>query len=162
MKPTQLNRSAPGIVICLLAGLVIQGCATHCGLMTYCDIPEGWPVTDTFTVETDTADLCISGKRHTSCASKGVFQTGVRTVDVHMLEDHADETELSEALASLRVTGSPGDHFTVSCFQYNGSRKILGMTEVLTGFEIRDDTGTVVDADPSHPVPRRNSPLFGC
>lgn len=150
----------------LFAGLLIPaGCATHCGFLTYCDIPENWPIADTFMVEAGSGDLCISGTRHASCSSRGVFQSGARTVIVHLLKTHEDDDEddhdLTEVLATLHVSGSPGDRFTASCFQYNG-KKILGMTEVLTGIEIRNRAGAAVAVDPAHPVVRRNGLLSGC
>lgn len=129
--------------------------------MNYCDIPEDWPIADTFTVEAAASQLCISGTRRSSCATKGLFQTGTRAVQVHTIDDDEEESHQSELLASLLVTGSPGDQFKISCFQYNGE-KILGMTEVLTGFEVRDQAGTVVATHPTRPVTRRSSLLLGC
>lgn len=159
--------SSPGsdksfrLAIATFVLFVVSGCATHCGLLNYCDIPESWPIADTFTVETTSGELCISGNRRSSCASKGMFQSGARVVEIYTLDDDEDENAISEMLASLTVTGSPGDQFTVACFQYNGN-KILGMTEVLTGIEIRDQGGAIVATHPTHPVTRRGSLFFGC
>ncbi|MGI9233617.1 MAG: hypothetical protein ACR2RD_08305 [Woeseiaceae bacterium] len=154
----QLSRAKQAIV--MLAAPVLSSCATHCGLFTYCDIPKEWPINDTFIVDVENNALCVSGTRRSSCANKGMFQSGARTVEIHTADDD-DEDDGGELIASLVVNGAPGDHFTASCFQYNGN-KFLGFTEVLTGVEIRDQHGIVVAEHPTHPVTRRNTLFFGC
>lgn len=137
---------------------VLSGCATHCGLFTYCDIPKSWPVSDTFMVEVNNSQLCISGSRRSSCASEGMYQSGARSVEIHTV---SEEDEDGELIATFVVTGAAGDQFIASCFQYDGD-KFLGFTEVLIGAEIRDRLGRVVAKHPSHPVSRRGGLFIGC
>lgn len=140
---------------------VLSACATHCGIFTYCDMPKNWPTSNTFIVETNNGDLCISGSRRSSCAVRGMFQTGAQTVEVLYVDDDDDDGASSELIAALTVRGAPGDRFTADCFQYNGD-KFLGLTELLTGVEIRNPAGHIVAQHPAHPVVRRNGPFVGC
>lgn len=140
---------------------VLPACATHCGLFTYCDIPKDWPTNDTFIVETNNGDLCISGARRHSCAARGMFQSGARIVEILYVDDDDEDGASSEPIAALTVRGAPGDRFTADCFQYNGD-KFLGLTAVLTGVEIRDRSGRIVAQHPRHRVTRRNGLFSGC
>lgn len=152
----QLNRLHRIAVVLTIP--LFSSCATHCGLFTYCDIPKNWPTSDTFTVATANSELCISGTQRRSCANKGMFQSGTRTVEVHTNDDEDDGGEL---IAALAVTGAPGNHFTASCFQYNGNT-VFGFTEVLIGVEIRSQNGFIVAVHPTHPVTRRNTLIDRC
>lgn len=140
--------------------VAVPGCATHCGLFMYCDIPNGWSTQDTFIVEAENDKLCVSGARPHSCAYRGMYQSGSQSVKIFLSEDEEDESTRS-LIATVTVSGAPGDRFTANCFQYEGE-KFLGLTSVLTGVEIRDVNGVTVARHPSHPVKRRNALYVIC
>ena len=157
MNVSALGRALFGLKLCASI-VLLSSCATHCGAFTYCDIPESWPFTDTFTVQATDSDLCISGERRSDCATTGMFQSGTRVVEFHVIGDEDDDE--SALLASIKVQGSAGDHFTAQCFQYNGNI-FLGLTEVLTGVEVRRQ-GRVVATHPNRGVTRRSTLFSSC
>ena len=140
--------------------LTSASCASHCGLFNYCDIPKTWPLSDTFTVRTVNGEVCVSGTRSSSCATKGFYRSGAQRVDVLRYSDE-DEDSTRELIASLTVQGAAGDEFTASCFRYNGNR-VLGLTEIRIGVEIRDRRGRIVAKHPRQPVTKRESFFYGC
>ena len=159
--PTSIFAASARVFIRLnlcAAVLALSSCAMHCGAFTYCDIPESWPVTETFTVQATDSDLCISGERRSDCATTGMFQSGTRVVEFHVIGDEDDDE--SALLASIKVQGSAGDHFTAHCFQCNGNT-FLGLTEVLTGVEVRRQ-GRVVATHPNRGVTRRSTLFSSC
>ncbi|MEM1232108.1 MAG: hypothetical protein AAGI15_16340 [Pseudomonadota bacterium] len=138
----------------IISALLLSACTNHCGRFIYCDLPKGWPVQNTFTVYAGSADLCIGGARSADCASRGMFQAGTQFIAIHSGQEDG-------LIATLEVNGRPGQRFTASCFQYNGG-KILGLTEVRIGAEIRDAAGVVIASYPAHPVSQRSAGILGC
>lgn len=138
--------------------LFLASCSTHCGTFIHCDIPKGWPISDTFTVSSATNRICVRGGRRGSCFSKGMFQTGTQNFGIYLV---GDDDEGDELITSVVLTGNPGDVFQVSCFEYNG-RKRFGFTEILIGIEVSQGSAGVVAAYPAHPVTRRDSIVPTC
>ena len=155
---TNLPRRTPIRVGLFTTFAALSSCTVHCGPFTYCDIPESWPVADTFTVEATDSDLCISGVRRSDCATRGRFQSGSRVVEFHAFSD--EEEDDSQLLATITLKGSAGDHFTANCFQYNG-KTVLGLTEVLIGIDVYRQ-GRVVATHPKRTVTRRSTLFSGC
>lgn len=138
--------------------LLLAGCSTYCGIGVHCSVPDGWPLTDTFSVTSITNQMCIGGSRGTSCYNKGVYPSGAQVVDFYGVDD---DDELRERITSLTVNGNPGDEFRASCFEYNGTTR-FGFTEVLIGIEIRNTAGLVVATHPTSPVTRRDTIVPTC
>ena len=138
--------------------LVLSSCTMRCGAFTYCEVPERWPIADTFTVEAQGSNLCVSGAQNSGCATRGMFPSGSRVIQLYAISD--DDEEDDTLIASLTLQGAAGDEFTASCFQYNG-RTVLGLKEVLVGVDVTL-RGRVVATHPSHPVTRRSTLLASC
>lgn len=142
----------------LFLHLFLAGCASPCGFASYCGIPKNWPIADTFTVAAASSELCVGGARGSACAGRGVYPAGTQTVGVYRV---GEEDDLPSLIASFSLNGPAGAAYTATCFSYNG-RKILGMTEVLTGVEIRNASGALVEIHPATPVTRRDMFIPTC
>jgi hypothetical protein len=143
---------------CLLALLLLAGCASPCGFASYCGIPKNWPIADTFAVTATSSELCVGGVRGSACAGRGVYPAGTQNVGVYRV---GEDDDLPSLIASFSLNGRAGAAYSATCFSYNG-RKILGMTEVLTGVEIRNASGALVAIHPATPVTRRDLMIPTC